>query len=170
METERDTAASSAILGGLGPQTTNMIPESSMGMGADTPAPLEGQAISSVGANSTTNQLAGQVPLEPRGVPEVVKESQRRLVWPQRLLRTQRPSRRRKSLRLNSRIRLANLRIRRAVRSVERSVVLEVVLWLEALLQVLAQPHSALLQSLAKRHTRPLARIRCLCSQHLCRR
>lgn len=46
-------------------------------MGSDAPAPLEGAAISSVGANSTTNQLAGQVPLEPRGVPEVVTESQK---------------------------------------------------------------------------------------------
>ncbi|EMF14141.1 carbohydrate-binding module family 48 protein [Sphaerulina musiva SO2202] len=76
-EIESDTAAGGALLGGLGPQTTNMIPESSMGMGADAPAPLEGQAISSVGANSTTNELAGQVPLEPRGVPVVVKESQK---------------------------------------------------------------------------------------------
>ena len=74
---EKDTLAGGALLGGLGPQTTNMIPESSMGMGADAPAPLEGQAISSVGANSTTNKLAGEVPLEPRGVPEVVKESQK---------------------------------------------------------------------------------------------
>ncbi|KAI5358262.1 Putative AMP-activated kinase, glycogen-binding protein [Septoria linicola] len=76
--TERDTVAASALAGGLGPQTTNMIPESSLGMGADAPAPLEGAAINSVGANSTTNQLAGQVPIEPRGaVPEVVKESQK---------------------------------------------------------------------------------------------
>ncbi|KAM3425060.1 hypothetical protein BST61_g7027 [Cercospora zeina] len=73
---DSDAAASAAIVGGLGPQTTNMIPESSLGMGEDAPAPIEGQAISSVGPTSTTNQLAGQVPLEPRGVPEVVKESQ----------------------------------------------------------------------------------------------
>ncbi|PPJ54806.1 hypothetical protein CBER1_04069 [Cercospora berteroae] len=71
-----NATASAAIVGGLGPQTTNIIPESSLGMGKDVPAPIEGQAVNSVGPTSTTNQMAGQVPLEPRGVPEVVKESQ----------------------------------------------------------------------------------------------
>lgn len=74
---EKEAAGGAAIFGGLGPQTSNMIPESSMGMGKDAPAPMEGAAMSSVGANSTTNQLAGQVPKEPRGVPEVVTDSQK---------------------------------------------------------------------------------------------
>ncbi|EME83230.1 carbohydrate-binding module family 48 protein [Pseudocercospora fijiensis CIRAD86] len=60
-------AAGGELLGGLGPQTTNMIPESSMGMGKDAPGPMDGAAINSVGATSTTNELAGKVPLEPRG-------------------------------------------------------------------------------------------------------
>ncbi|SMR41780.1 unnamed protein product [Zymoseptoria tritici ST99CH_3D1] len=76
-QNERD--AGGAGMFGLGPQTTNMIPESSMGMGADAPPAIDGPAgaaISSVGANSTTNQLAGQQPLEQRGVPSVVTDSQ----------------------------------------------------------------------------------------------
>ncbi|CAK4033334.1 Hypothetical predicted protein [Lecanosticta acicola] len=76
-QSEMESAGGAAIFGGLGPQTSNMIPESSMAMGKDAPALLEGAAISSVGANSTTNQLAGQVPKEPRGVPEVVTDSQK---------------------------------------------------------------------------------------------
>ncbi|KAK5734930.1 Cruciform DNA binding protein [Elasticomyces elasticus] len=59
------------IFAGLGPQTSNMIPESSMGMGkdasgalsdADVPTPQ----VSSVGPLSSTAQLAGAQPLEPR--------------------------------------------------------------------------------------------------------
>lgn len=68
-------AAGAAFLGGPGPQTTNMIPESSMGMGPNAsiePSPF----TSSAGPSSTTAALAGQVPLEPRGVPAVVSESQ----------------------------------------------------------------------------------------------
>jgi hypothetical protein len=57
---------------GLPEQSKNMIPESSL--------PVAGGAatanINSAGANATTAQLAGQVPHEPRGVPEVVKDSQ----------------------------------------------------------------------------------------------
>ncbi|KAI5358224.1 hypothetical protein Slin15195_G065510 [Septoria linicola] len=38
---------------------------------------LHNQNINSVGASSTTNQLAGQVPLESRAVPDIVQDSQR---------------------------------------------------------------------------------------------
>lgn len=76
-QSERE-AAGAAIFSGLGPQTTNMIPESSMGMGADVPPSFEGAGatISSVGAASTTNELAGKQPILPRGVPTVVSDSQ----------------------------------------------------------------------------------------------
>ena len=54
-----------------------MIPESSLPMGGDTPSQKEpGFTIQSAGAGSTTAALAANVPLEPRGVPEVVQESQ----------------------------------------------------------------------------------------------
>ena len=49
---------------------TNIIPESSLPIGG-------GNTIQSVGAGSTTAALAGAVPKEPRGVPEVVSESQK---------------------------------------------------------------------------------------------
>lgn len=61
----------------LPPVSGNMIPESSlpMGSGADVGAD-KGPMLQSAGAGSTTAALAGKVPLEPRGVPEVVSESQ----------------------------------------------------------------------------------------------
>lgn len=76
-QSDRD-ASGAALFSGLGPQTTNMIPESSMGMGADVPPSFDGTGatISSVAPTSTTNQLAGQQPIIPRGVPAVVSESQ----------------------------------------------------------------------------------------------
>jgi hypothetical protein len=77
---EQEAAGTSPILGGLGPQTTNMIPESSMPMGKDAPAPIDekdlGPNISSVAPQSTTNELAGQVPLESNRPPAIVSESQ----------------------------------------------------------------------------------------------
>ncbi|KAK4900780.1 Cruciform DNA binding protein [Elasticomyces elasticus] len=59
------------IFAGLGPQTSNMIPESSMGMGKDAPGALSDAdvptpQVSSVGPLSSTAQLAGAQPLEPR--------------------------------------------------------------------------------------------------------
>jgi len=39
---------------------------------------LQNHNINTVGANSTTSHLAGQVPLEPRGVPQIVADSQRK--------------------------------------------------------------------------------------------
>lgn len=62
---------------GLPDISGNMIPESSLPMGgASSNEKDPGFAIQSAGPKSTTAQLAGQVPLEPRGVPEVVSESQ----------------------------------------------------------------------------------------------
>ena len=79
---QSEAEAGGAPIFGLGPQTTNMIPESSMPMGKDMPPPIDGKMdagpfTSSVGPTSTTAQLAGQVPLEPRGIPQVVDDSQR---------------------------------------------------------------------------------------------
>ena len=59
--------------------TKNMIPESSLPMGEAARSgsePDPGFTIQSAGPNSTTAALAGQVPLEPRGVPQVVSDSQ----------------------------------------------------------------------------------------------
>ena len=54
-----------------------MIPESSLPMGEGAATELDkGPMIQSAGAQSTTAALAGNVPLEPRGVPEIVQESQ----------------------------------------------------------------------------------------------
>lgn len=61
----------------LPPISKNMIPESSLPMGGNTSLEKDpGSMIQSAGAGSTTAALAANVPLEPRGVPEVVKESQ----------------------------------------------------------------------------------------------
>ncbi|KAJ9624919.1 Cruciform DNA binding protein [Taxawa tesnikishii (nom. ined.)] len=54
-----------------------MIPESSLPMGSsDGAADDTGFTINSAGPRTTTAELAGQVPLEPRGLPEVVSDSQ----------------------------------------------------------------------------------------------
>lgn len=58
-------------------RTSNMIPESSLPMGDGGSTERDpGVHIQSAGPQSTTAQLAGNVPLEPRGVPEIVQESQ----------------------------------------------------------------------------------------------
>ena len=64
---------------GLPEISDNMIPESSLPMGSGRPAEENdvGPTIRSAGANTTTAELAGKVPLEPRGVPEIVKDSQK---------------------------------------------------------------------------------------------
>lgn len=67
--TERDISSMPPVIG-------TMIPESSLPMGEGSLASDPGFAIQSAGANSTTAGLAGQVPLEPRGVPTVVSDSQ----------------------------------------------------------------------------------------------
>lgn len=59
--------------------TGNMIPESSLPIGKDAQIPDTtdpGVTIQSAAPTSTTAALAGQVPKEPRAVPEVVQESQ----------------------------------------------------------------------------------------------
>ncbi|KAL6707268.1 Cruciform DNA binding protein [Coniothyrium glycines] len=62
---------------GLPPVSGNLIPESSLPMGADAKVEQDtGVTIQSSAPTSTTAVLAGQVPLEPRGVPEIVSESQ----------------------------------------------------------------------------------------------
>lgn len=75
---EREAAG--APIFGLGPAVGagTIIPESGLPMGAApaTDATSTGPMMSSVAPTSTTAQLAGAVPLEPRGVPEVVEESQ----------------------------------------------------------------------------------------------
>jgi hypothetical protein len=58
---DRD-AASAAAATGLG--STNIIPESSIGVGNDAPSGLP--TVHSVGGTSTTNDLAGQQPIETR--------------------------------------------------------------------------------------------------------
>ena len=55
----------------------NMIPESSLPMGGGGPSERDpGVHIQSAAPQSTTAQLAGNVPLEPRAVPEMVRQSQ----------------------------------------------------------------------------------------------
>jgi hypothetical protein len=59
-------------------QTGPLIPESSLPMGVDAKIERDtGVHIQSAAPLSSTAALAGQVPKEPRGVPEVVTESQR---------------------------------------------------------------------------------------------
>jgi hypothetical protein len=62
----------------LPPVMGNMIPESSLPMGADAKVEQDtGVAIQSAAPLSTTAMLAGQVPKEPRGVPDIVSESRK---------------------------------------------------------------------------------------------
>ena len=68
---------------GIPPVTTGTttIPESSLPIGSDAPAlkdegPAAGIMMGTVGPGATTAAWAGQIPQEPRGVPEVVTESQ----------------------------------------------------------------------------------------------
>jgi hypothetical protein len=79
-----DAGVASQVAGGkdgdmmsVPPVTKGMIPESSLPMGSGPAGDGSVQPfISSVGPQSTTAVLAGAVPLEPKGVPEVVSESQ----------------------------------------------------------------------------------------------
>lgn len=68
---ERDNRGTSLF--NLPPVSGSMIPESSLPIvGAANEERDSGVTIQSVGPNSTTAALAGQVPLEPRGVPVVI--------------------------------------------------------------------------------------------------
>ncbi|KAF9697738.1 hypothetical protein EKO04_004111 [Ascochyta lentis] len=63
---------------GLPSQLDNLVPESSLPMGVDAQVEKDtGVHIQSAAPTSSTAFLAGQVPKEPRGVPEVVTESQK---------------------------------------------------------------------------------------------
>lgn len=78
-QTEKEAAG--APIFGLGPQAgTTMIPESGLPMGQKSA--LNEQDFeptrSGVAPTSTTNDLAGQQPIEPRGVPAMVGDSQDR--------------------------------------------------------------------------------------------
>jgi hypothetical protein len=62
----------------LPPQTDSLVPESSLPMGVDALVEKDtGVHIQSAAPTSSTAALAAEVPLEPRGVPEVVTESQK---------------------------------------------------------------------------------------------
>ena len=62
---------------GVPPVSHNLIPESSLPMNSNSKMDKDGgPTIQSAGADTSTAAMAGQVPLEPRGVPEVVRESQ----------------------------------------------------------------------------------------------
>jgi hypothetical protein len=63
---------------GVPPVTNNMIPESSLPIGTGSASEADpGVTIQSAAPQSTTAALAGQVPKESHGVPEVVTESQK---------------------------------------------------------------------------------------------
>lgn len=77
-EAERDEKGTGVL--GLPPVSKNLIPESSLPMGAAGVGALDvSPLIQSAGPQSTTAQLAANVPLEPKTseVPEIVKESQK---------------------------------------------------------------------------------------------
>lgn len=72
---ERDNRGTSLF--DLPPVSGAMIPESSLPIfGAPNEEQDPGFTIQSVGPNSTTVALAGQVPLEPRGVPTVIPQDE----------------------------------------------------------------------------------------------
>jgi hypothetical protein len=73
---EQEAFGAQPVFGGLGPALGGpFIPESSLPMGEKAVSDV-GPTISSVAPQSTTAELAGQQPIIPRGVPEVVSESQ----------------------------------------------------------------------------------------------
>lgn len=82
LDSQSEAEANGASMFNLPSIGGNMIPESSLPMGDNNTGRLpdfDNAFTSSVAPQSTTAQLAGQVPLEPRGargVPDVVSESQ----------------------------------------------------------------------------------------------
>ncbi|KAI4154276.1 MAG: hypothetical protein LQ340_001780 [Diploschistes diacapsis] len=79
---DEERAANGGMFG-LTEDKDNIIPESGLPMGAgagvaadDAAAINSGPTIQSAAPESTTAQLAGQVPLEPKRAPEIVKDSQ----------------------------------------------------------------------------------------------
>ena len=72
--------APAAVEGGLfgvPPVTKQTIPESSLPMGTSPSTTDAGPTIQSAAPQSTTAALAGQIPIEPRGVPQIVESSQK---------------------------------------------------------------------------------------------
>ncbi|KAF4550349.1 Glycogen recognition site of AMP-activated protein kinase-like protein [Elsinoe fawcettii] len=74
---QEQAEAEGAAIFGVPPVSSSIIPESSLPMGTQTGKSVDDPTISSTGPQSTTAQLAGQQPIEPRGVPEVVTDSQK---------------------------------------------------------------------------------------------
>ena len=75
-----ERAANGAGMFGLPKITKNMIPESSLPIGeaagAGAAVTDADPTIQSAAPGATTSELAGKVPIEPRGIPEAVTESQ----------------------------------------------------------------------------------------------
>ena len=69
------SAAAGGAFGVLPVRTGQMIPESGLPMGNQASQGV-GPTVQSAGAGTSTAALAGLVPKEPRGVPEIVQESQ----------------------------------------------------------------------------------------------
>jgi hypothetical protein len=68
---------------GLPPVMGTMVPESSLPMGVDAKTETDtGVTIQSAAPTSTTAALAGEVPKEPRGVPEMVSDSRKEAGFP----------------------------------------------------------------------------------------
>lgn len=78
LDSQSEAEANGASMFNLPSVGGTMIPESSLPMGGDNAQlpPFDGAFTSSVAPQSTTAQLAAQVPIQPRGVPEVVSDSQ----------------------------------------------------------------------------------------------
>lgn len=77
LDSQSEAEANGASMFGLPAVGGTMIPESSLPMGDSAKLPAFDNAFTSSAApQSTTSQLAAQVPLQPRGVPEVVSDSQ----------------------------------------------------------------------------------------------
>ena len=73
---QQDTSAQGGMFGVL-PIGRGVIPESSIPMGGDVPSEKDmSPMIQSAGAGTSTAALAAQVPKEPRGIPQVVTDSQ----------------------------------------------------------------------------------------------
>ena len=75
--TSQQSSGTAGGMFGVLPVGKGVIPESSIPMGADVPSEKDmGPMIQSAGAGTSTAALAAKVPKEPRGVPQVVSESQ----------------------------------------------------------------------------------------------
>lgn len=83
LDSQEQREAEGASIFGLPAIGGTMIPESSLPMGNDTRSFGDmSHTVSSVAPQSTTAELAGQQPIEPRGVPAVVTDSQQEAMAP----------------------------------------------------------------------------------------